>query len=331
MTFNNPLVFLLIPLSIPILFIAGRKRSHPVFSFPSARLIEGMRPTLKQRMMNGLILMRAVTLLLIIVALARPQVIIEEFKTFTEGVDIVMALDTSTSMLAEDFKAAGRRVNRFDVTREVVEDFINKRKNDRLSMIAFAARPYTVCPLTFDHQWLLENLERVSVGMIEDATAVGSAIAASLNRLKASKAKSKIIILVTDGVNNAGKITPLTAAEAAKALKIKIYTIGVGSKGKVPYPFKDHFGRTVYRSINIDLDEATLKKIAAMTGGKYYHAADTKTLKAVYDEIDKLEKTKIEHTGYRDYRELYGNFLIPGLLLLLCELFLANTVLMRIP
>jgi Ca-activated chloride channel family protein len=222
-------------------------------------------------------------------------------------------------------------MNRFDVVKEVVKEFIRKRKDDRIGMVAFAARAYTACPLTADYDWLYENLDRVKVGMIEDATAVGSAMASSLNRLRTSKTKSKVVILLTDGVNNAGNISPLVAAEAAKALKIKIYTIGVGTKGLVPYPFKDHWGRTVYQDIQIDMDEESLKRIADITGGKYYRATDTETLRKIYSEIDRLEKSNIEHLGYREYSELFHYFLIPGLIILALEALLSNTVFRKVP
>jgi Ca-activated chloride channel family protein len=246
-------------------------------------------------------------------------------------VDIVLAIDTSTSMLAEDFKVASRRINRFDVVRQVVKEFIQKRKDDRIGMIAFAARAYTVCPLATDYTWINENLDRVRVGMIEDATAIGSALASSSNRLRTSKTKSKIIILLTDGVNNAGTISPQVAAEAARALGIKVYTIGVGSKGLVPYPFKDMYGRIVYQNIPIEIDEEMLKKIASITNGKYYHATDTETLRKIYDDINRLEKSAIEHFGYREYSELFYIFLIPALLILMVEILLANTVFMKVP
>jgi Ca-activated chloride channel family protein len=198
-------------------------------------------------------------------------------------------------------------------------------------MVAFAARAYTVCPLATDYTWINENLDRVSVGMIEDATAIGSAIASSSNRLRGSKTKSKVIILLTDGVNNAGTISPLVAAEAARALGIKIYTIGIGTKGLVPYPFRDQYGRTIYQNIPIDIDEDVLKKVATITGGKYYHATDTETLRRIYDDINKLEKSAIEHYGYREYEELYYYFLIPAIAILLLEILLSNTVFMKVP
>lgn len=331
MKFHDPWAFILIALIPLLIFFAKKRRSSSSILFSSSELIKAVKPSFKLRLSNNIILFRGLALVLFFFALARPQYVIEETKTYTEGVDIVLALDTSTSMLAEDFRIGGRQYNRFDVVRDVVKDFIVKRKDDRLGLIAFAAKPYTVCPLTLDHQWLLENLDRVKVGMIEDATAIGSAIASSLNRLKDTKAKSKVIILLTDGINNAGKITPLTAAEASKALKMKIYTIGVGTKGLVPYPMRDHFGRKVYQNIRIDIDEATLQKVASITDGKYYRATDAESLRRIYAEIDRLEKVKIEHAGFREVKELFWYFLIPALGLLLFEVVLANTVLARIP
>lgn len=330
--FKDPLVLALILLVPLLVLITGRRRTDPAFVFSSKKLLEGIRPTLRQRMRSSLIFFRALALVLVILALARPQSVLEESKSVSEGVDIVLDLDTSTSMLAEDFKVGQRRVNRYDVVKDVVKEFIQKRKDDRIGLIAFAARAYTVCPLATDYAWINENLDRVRVGMIEDGTAIGSAIASSLNRLRTSKTRSRIIILLTDGINNAGTISPLTAAEAAKALKIKIYTIGVGTKGLVPYPVgQDRFGRIAYQNIPIEIDEDMLRKIADMTGAKYYHAADTETLRKIYDDINKLEKSNIEHFGYREYSELFGYFLIPGLIVLALEIFLANTLFLRVP
>lgn len=329
--FKDPAILfgiLIIPVFVLILL---RKRINPPIIFSSKELIDGLRPTLKVRTRNTVIFLRAAALVLFILALARPQTVLEGEKTVSEGVDIVLAVDTSTSMLAEDFRIGSRRINRFDVVREVVKDFIRKRKDDRIGMVAFAARAYTVCPLTTDYEWLNENLDRVKVGMIEDATAIGSAIASSCNRLRTSKTKSRIIIIITDGVNNAGTISPLVASEAAKALKIKIYAIGVGTKGLVPYPFKDVYGRIIYQNIPIEIDEEVLKKIADMTGGKYYLASDTESLRKIYDDINRLERSNIEHFGYREYNELFGYFLIPGLIILAFEILLANTVFLKVP
>jgi Ca-activated chloride channel family protein len=234
-------------------------------------------------------------------------------------------------MLAEDFKLGGQRQNRVEVVKSVVKDFIMGRSNDRIAIVAFAARAYMVCPLTLDYGWLLDNLERVKTGLVEDGTAIGAGIATSLNRLKDTKGKSKVIILLTDGRNNTGKISPLTAAEAARALKIKIYTIGAGSKGPVPYPVKDFFGNTVYQPVEIDIDEDTLIKIADITGGKYFRATDTESLRKIYKEIDSLEKTVIEEKGYLEYNELFNIFLILSLVFLLLDIILSNTILRKIP
>lgn len=330
--FRDPAVLLLICL-IPILAIImlKRKRGDSTFVFSSQELVKDLKPTLRVRLNKTPALFRALAIVLFIVALARPQSVMEGSKTVSEGVDIVLVLDTSTSMLAEDFTIGRARINRYDVVKEVVKDFIKKRKDDRIAMVAFAGRAYTVCPLTTDYPWLNENLDRVKVGMIEDATAIGSAVASAVSRLQTSKTKSKVIIMLTDGVNNAGTISPVVAAEAAKAFKIKIYTVGVGSKGLVPYPIKDQFGRTVYQNIPIEIDEEVLKKIADVTGGKYYRATDTESLRKIYDEINRLEKSNIEHFGYREYGELFGFFLIPGLLILALEIFLANTIFLKIP
>jgi Ca-activated chloride channel family protein len=331
--FKDPQVLMLLIL-VPLLIIIVKARSKgtgATFIFSSKELIEGLRPTAKGRLSGLLIFLRGSALVLLILAFARPQSVLEGTKTVSEGVDIVLTLDTSTSMLAEDFRVGRSRINRFDVVKEVVKEFIKKRKDDRIGMVAFAARAYTVCPLTTDYSWLNENLDRVKVGMIEDATAIGSAIASSSNRLRTSKTKSKIIILLTDGVNNTGTISPLVAAEAARALKIKIYTIGVGTKGLVPYPFKDVYGKTIYQNIPIEIDEEVLKKIAEITGGRYYRATDTETLRKIYDDINRLEKSNIEHFGYREYSELFHYFLIPGLIILAIEIFLANTLFLKVP
>jgi len=319
-------------LLIPLVILFIRKRHvDSTFTFSSEELLKEIKPTMRLRASKYLILFRAAAVALFLVALARPQSVLEGTKTISEGVDIVLTLDTSTSMLAEDFKIGPARVNRYEIVKEVVKDFIRKRKDDRVGLVAFAARAYTVCPLTTDYAWLNENLDRVRVGMIEDATAIGSAIATSVNRLRTSKTKSKIVILLTDGVSNAGTISPLVAAEAAKALKIKVYAIGVGTKGLVPYPLKDMYGRIIYKNIPIEMDEEILKRIADVTGAKYYLASDTETLRRIYDDISKLEKSNIEHLGYRETSELLYYFLIPGLIILALEILLANTLFMRVP
>jgi Ca-activated chloride channel family protein len=331
MTFAAVLYWALAPLAVAVLWAARRRQQEAGIRFSSQELLRGLKKTPRQKWEGILFVLRVAAAVLMIGALARPQAPIADSKIETEGVDIVLALDVSTSMLAEDFFWGQQRRSRLEVVKEVVKDFIAQRSSDRLSLAVFAARPYVACPLTFDHGWLLESLGRVKSGMVEDGTAIGSGLAASLNRLRGSKAKSRIVVLLTDGRNNAGKIAPLTAAEAAAALKVKVYTIGVGSQGEAPYPVTDLFGNTVYQYVRIDLDEDLLKKIAQTTGAQYFRAADTGSLQKVYAEIDKLEKTPLEDKGYREHRELFAFFLIPGLVLLALEAVLSQTVFRKIP
>ena len=330
MHLHSPLVLLALPVVILISLYASR-RSEAGFTFSSGELLGGLRGSWKIVVSRHMVFVRIMALSLLVAALARPQSPIADARIQTEGVDIVLAIDCSSSMLAEDFTWGGRRENRIEVVKQVVRDFIRGRQNDRIAIVAFAARAYMICPLTLDYRWLLENLERVKVGLIEDSTAIGSAIASSLNRLKDSKAKSKVIILLTDGRNNAGTMAPPAAAEAAQALKVKIYTIGAGGKGPVPYPVKDFFGRTVYQMIEVDVDEDMLTGIATKTGGRYFRATDTRSLQEIYKAIDKMEKSPIEQKGYLEYNELFVYFLVPGLILLLLEILLSNTVLRKLP
>ncbi|MDD5568625.1 MAG: VWA domain-containing protein [Candidatus Omnitrophica bacterium] len=308
-----------------------RKNKSPGIRFSSERFLTISSPTFKTLCSRYIWVLRLLVFVFLALALARFRVPIEESKIQTEGIDIILALDTSTSMLAEDFTLRGRRANRLDVVKDVVENFIQGRKNDRIGIVAFAARAYTASPLTLDYGWLLENLKRVKIGMIEDGTAIGSGLSVALKRLENTKAKSKIVILLTDGINNAGKISPSLAAEAAKALKVKVYTIGAGTKGMAPYPMKDFFGNTVYQPVKIDIDEDSLINIASKTEGKYFRATDTKSLKEIYAEIDRMEKSPIEEKGYMEYRELFPIFLTIAMALLLLEVLLRNTILRRIP
>ena len=277
-------------------------------------------------------MLRGLALGFLVVALARPQQPVGETKIMAEGIDIVLCLDVSGSMLAEDYEVEGRRRSRIDVVKEVVKDFILRRTNDRISMIAFAGRPYTVCPLTLDHDWVVTRLETVRPGLIEDGTAIGSGLGASVNRLRELKAKSRVVVLLTDGVNNAGKLTPDMAADAAQSLGIKLYTIGAGSEGVAPMPVQDPQGRPLgYRMIQADLDEALLKRMAEKTGGRYFRAADTKQLQQIYATIDKLEKRKIEAPSYQQMHELFAWFLWPGLAMLVVEVGLGQTRLRKLP
>jgi Ca-activated chloride channel family protein len=266
-----------------------------------------------------------------IVALARPQLGSEITRVQASGVDIMLLLDVSRSMLSEDFSIGSSRASRIEVVKKVTEQFIRKRPNDRMGIIAFAGRPYLVSPLTLDHDWLIQNLDRTRIGLVEDGTAIGSAIASGANRLKDKEAKTKLIVLLTDGDNNAGKVMPLTAAEAAKALGIRIYTIGAGTKGEAPFPFTDPFGRTVYRNVPVDFKEDTIRDIAKIANGIAYRATDTKSLEKIFGEIDKLEKSKVEVEKIAQYRDLFPWFLVAGLACLGAQILLSQTLWRRLP
>jgi len=246
------------------------------------------------------------------------------------GIDIILAVDVSRSMLAEDFTIGSARSNRLEAVKQVTEKFIESRRNDRIGIVAFAGRPYLVSPLTLDHDWLLQNLERLRIGLVEDGTAIGSAIASSANRLKERESKSKIIVLLTDGDNNAGKVTPATAAEAAKALGIKVYTIGAGTRGYAPVPVP-MFGRIVYRDVKVEVDEETLKQIAQIADGQFFRATDSKSLQQIFDQIDKLEKSTVELSQFKQYRELFPWVLAGGVMVLAVQMVLAQTIWRKLP
>lgn len=332
LTFAHPwLLLLLLMLPLVALFEGGRGAA-PAVIYSSLRPMMALGKPRRSRIGGFLMSILLLALALLIVALARPQ----QGQTFSQvqasGIDIMLALDVSGSMIAEDFTIGGERASRIDVVKQVTEKFIEARPNDRIGMVAFAGRPYLVSPLTLDHGWLLQNLERVRLGLVEDGTAIGSAIASCTNRLIERKdSKSRIVVLLTDGDNNSGKVSPLTAAEAAKALGVKVYTIGAGTRGYAPVPFQDPFGRKVYQNMKVDVDEDTLKKIADMTNAKFYRATDTKTLTQIFDQIDHLEKSTVEMKQYTQYRELFPWLLGAGLVLLAVQALLAQTVGSRLP
>jgi Ca-activated chloride channel family protein len=328
--FLSPLYIVLLAAIGACIFLRGRRRSAAL-TFSSSRLLAGLGTSWKVYAQRHLYLMRVAVLVLVVLGLMRMRSPVEGTEIRTEGVDIVLAVDCSGSMLAEDFTIGGKRYNRLAAVKDVVKEFVRGRHRDRIGMIAFAGRAYTVCPPTLDYSWLLEQAQRVRIGMIEDGTAVGSALTAALARLKDSEAASKIVILLTDGRSNAGSVDPETAAAAAKALGVKVYTIGAGTKGLAPYPVKDFFGNTVYQQVPGDLDEESLNSIAETTGGRYYRATDTGSLRAIYAEIDRLETTPITEKGYNEYRELFPLFVVPALLLLILEAVLANTVFTKLP
>jgi len=268
---------------------------------------------------------------LMIVGLARPQRGHSRTEVTANGIDIVMALDVSGSMQALDFEIDNHRLNRIEVVKSVVSKFIEERPNDRIGLIAFAGAPYLVSPLTLDHDWLQQNLERISIGAGDDGTAIGSAIAASVNRLRTTPAKSKVVILLTDGMNNTGKISPYSAAEAAKALGVKIYTIGVGVRGKAPIPVKDEAGNVHVVMAKVDVDEKTLRTVADLTGGKSYRATDTDSLQKIYEQINRLERTAQTLQKFERYEELYPWALIPSLAVLGLSVSLRQTRYRRLP
>ena len=263
---------------------------------------------------------------LLVVALARPQDVEQNVRTNTEGIDIMLAIDVSGSMLARDFKP-----DRITAAKEVAGSFIADRYGDRIGLVAFAGEAFTQSPLTTDQSTLQTLLARIRSGLIEDGTAIGNGLATAINRLRESDAKSKVIILLTDGVNNQGQIAPMTAAEIAKAQGIRVYTIGVGTEGMAPYPAIDMFGNLTFVNQKVEIDEKVLKAISDMTGGRYFRATDKEKLKAVYDEINQLEKSKIEVMEHISYHELFLTWALAALGLLFAEFLLSNLVLKRIP
>ena len=270
--------------------------------------------------------LRAAAFALLVVALARPQDVEQNVRTNTEGIDIMLAIDVSGSMLARDFKP-----DRITAAKEVAGSFIADRYGDRIGLVAFAGEAFTQSPLTTDQSTLQTLLARIRSGLIEDGTAIGNGLATAINRLRESDAKSKVIILLTDGVNNRSEIAPRTAAEIAKAQGIRVYTIGVGTEGMAPYPAMDMFGNITFVNQKVEIDEKTLTAISDMTGGQYFRATDKAKLKAIYDEINQLEKSKVEVTEHVSYHELYLAWVLAALGLLLAEFLFANLVLKRIP
>ena len=332
MTFGHP-YFLLLLLLLPLVaWLKGRRGEPPAFVYSSVQLVRGILNITPAKSAGFLSALRWLALALLLLALAQPRLTKSETKVSASGVDIVVALDMSGSMVSEDFEVRGERVNRFNMARSVLKQFIDKRPNDRIGLVVFASQAYISTPLTLDHDFLLQNLERLQIGVIdENRTAIGSALSTAVNRLREVKSKSKIVILMTDGQNNSGKIAPLTAAEAAEALKVKVYTIGVGLRGMAPMPVFFGGRRVGERMEPVDIDEDTLQKIADRTGGKYYRADNTARFQAIYAEIDKLEKTEKEIKKFALHRELFAWVITPGLTLVLLEILLRHTAWRRLP
>ena len=334
MTFGKPYLLLLLLLLPLLAWLKGRRGSPAAFLYSSVHLMRGLERLSRSRAGSFLLAMRWFALAFFIVALAQPRFVQSETKVTASGVDIAVSVDMSGSMMSEDFEVRGARVSRWNMARDVLKKFIEKRPNDRIGLIAFATQAFIACPLTLDHDFLLQNLDRLELGTIDASkTAIGSGLSTAVNRIRDLKSKSKIVILMTDGQNNYGTVAPLTAAEAAKSLGVKVYTIGVGRQGTAPMPVgRDPFtGEMRYLTQPVDIDEDTLQKISDMTGGKYYRADNAEKFKAIYDEIDKLERTEATIKKYSQYDELFALALFPGLGLLLAEIFLANTIWRKLP
>lgn len=280
--------------------------------------------TLKSKLRSLPQILNIIAICLLIIALARPQSSTNWEESTTEGIDIVLSMDISGSMLAEDLKP-----NRLEASKNVAMDFISKRVNDRIGLVIFSGESFTQCPLTTDHNVLINLFKDVKSGMVEDGTAIGMGLATAVNRLKDSDAISKVIILLTDGVNNKGVVAPFTAAEIAKKFGIRVYTIGVGSEGYAPYPFQTPFG-IQYQDVEVQIDEETLQNIATVTDGKYFRATNNSKLKEIYKDIDKLEKSKIEITEFHKRSEEFSSFAIPAFLILLFGFILEKTYLKQI-
>jgi len=330
MTFAHPYVLLFLLLLPVLAWLKGKLGQAAAFVYSSVDLVRPIAGLRRSRAGAILADLRWLALALLIVALAQPRLVRGESHVKASGIDIVVALDLSGSMRSEDF---GPGQSRIKLAKEVLGKFIDNRPNDRIGLVAFAREAYIASPPTLDHDYLRQQLDRLQIGVIdENATAIGSALMTALNRIKDLKDKSKIVILMTDGENNSGKISPLTAADAAQALGVKVYTIGIGKQGTAPYPVgKNQFGQMMYRQMAVDIDEETLTKIAEETKGKYYRADTADTLRRIYDEIDRLEKTEVEVKKYQHYDELFGQVAIGGLAVLLLEMMLAHTVWRKLP
>jgi len=331
MHFANP-EWLLLLLLIPVLvyrYIHRERRKSGRIRFSDTGVFRRIGPSMSLKLRHSLIVFRCLALSLLVLAMARPQSGREGREILSQGIDIVLAIDVSSSMEAKDL--ANQRKTRLEVCKEVVSEFAQDRANDRLGLVIFAGEAYTQCPLTLDYGVFLSFLEGAEIaGEDWDGTAIGLGIATAVNRLRESEARSKVIILLTDGKNNRGEIDPITAARAAEAVGIRIYTIGAGSKGTIMQEVEGIFGKR-FVPVKVEIDEETLNEVADATGGKYFRATSEEKLEEIYDEIGEMEKTEIKVREYVDYRELFHRFLWPGLVLLVLEVVLANTRFRRLP
>jgi Ca-activated chloride channel family protein len=327
MTFAQPL-WLLLLLTVPaviVWYLRKGRASAVELRYSTLRAFANVKPTVRERLRHLPFILRVAAMAALIVAIARPQSISTGEDVTTEGIDIVLIIDISTSMLAEDFQP-----NRIGAAKEVAQNFIDGRKHDRIGLIIFAGQSFTQCPMTLDYRVLKNLLRVVKPGMVEDMTAIGLAIAQGVNRLKESTAKSRVMILLTDGVNNAGEIDPVTAAQIAQSFGVRVYTVGVGTRGEAPYPVPTSFG-VRYRMLPVDIDEKSLGTIASLTGGKYFRATNNRALEEIYREIDRMEKTRIEVRSYRSVTELFYPWATFALVSLFLAALLNYTVWRKIP
>lgn len=328
--FASPLILFVLIIPLFVFYLQTRLESMPLIRFSSLKLFSHLPRSLKERGYWIVPATRLMGLILLIFGLARPQIGNRTTEILSEGIDILLTIDTSGSMKALDFHLGESEVNRLDVVKSVVAEFISRRPADRMGMVVFGEEAYTQCPLTLDGGILRQFLAWLRIGIAGDGTAVGNALALSVKRIKDQPTKSKVIILLTDGRNNSGEISPLMAARMAKDYNIKVYTIGVGSDGPVPYPEETPFGiRKVYA--HLDLDEETLREISEITGGRYFRATETKELEEIYKTIDSLEKSEVRTKEYHEYEELFPWCILGGLLLIVLGIVLGQTVLLRIP
>jgi Ca-activated chloride channel family protein len=340
LTFAHPWLLLLL-LAVPALaYLRGRSGPSGALTFSSTSTLRSLGKTSVSRTGRFLRSLLLLGLSLLIIALARPQLGTSLTEVEASGIDIMLVLDVSQSMLTKDFSVGGDRASRVEAIREVTRQFIEARPNDRIGIIAFAAHPYIVSPMTLDHDWLLQNLDRVRTGLVDDGTAIGSAIASAANRLNDKRSKSRVLVLLTDGENNAGKIPPNTAAEAVKALQIHFYAIGAGINGIAPAPvfdprtgkpFTDMFGNIMYQNQRVQFNETGLKEVAKIADGQFFRATDTKSLEQIFKDIDKLEKTTVAVKKYQQYRDLFPVCVMAGCGLLIAQILLSETIWKKLP
>ena len=327
--FQDPifLVFIIVAIGILVYYIKFKRARAASIKYSDINLVRRLKPSFRIRERHVLAVLRTLAIVFLTFALARPQSGRKGEEISSEGIDIILALDISGSMRAEDFKPH----NRLHVAKQVIKEFIEGRRSDRIGLVVFSKQSFTQCPLTLDYGVLFNFLDKVSFGMIEDGTAIGVAIANAVNRLRESEAEGKVVILLSDGRNNAGEIDPITAAQAAKAMNVKIYTIGAGKPGNAPYPVDDPIFGKRYIYVENEIDEATLQQIAQITGGEYFRAKDEEALSRIYKQISKMEQTEIKVKEYMQYNELFSNYALVGLMLLMVEIVLANTRYRKIP